>query len=440
MQLYGGDLDGITEHLDHVAAVGADVLYTTPVFPGESNHRYNATTFTEVDELLGGSEAYARLSAAVHERGWRILGDLTTNHTGDTHEWFLSAVDDAARPAPLVLLLRRRRHLRRLDGPRHAAQDQPRQPRRPPRDGRRTRLRGRSLAPTALRRRRVAHRRRQHDRPARRHRRGPRGRPHRAGHGGRAARRPVGHRRAQPRRDRRRRRRRLARHDELLGLLVAGVVVAARSRVAGTPVRPTGAGPASRGRRGRRDLPGLAGCARLARHRVELEHPRLPRLRPHPHPRGRGRRRPPRRRRPAVHDARRPDDLRRGRDRARGRQRRGRPPPDAVAPPRGVGRADAHDVRRPGAAAAGARGPAPWRAALGPRRRRHHRLPPRAPRPDRPRRRPPRCGQRVHAPRRGRPAPLRVRAGRRRPRPAGRTVSRSRRPTGSRLDVWEITD
>jgi alpha-glucosidase len=98
MQLYGGDLDGITEHLDHVAAVGADVLYTTPVFPGESNHRYNATTFTEVDELLGGSKAYARLSAAVHERGWRILGDLTTNHTGDTHEWFLCAVDDPRDP------------------------------------------------------------------------------------------------------------------------------------------------------------------------------------------------------------------------------------------------------------------------------------------------------------------------------------------------------
>ena len=34
MQLYGGDLDGITEHLDHVEQVGADVVYTTPVFPG----------------------------------------------------------------------------------------------------------------------------------------------------------------------------------------------------------------------------------------------------------------------------------------------------------------------------------------------------------------------------------------------------------------------
>jgi len=98
LQWFGGDLDGVTEHLDHVAEVGADVLYTTPVFPGESNHRYNATTFTEVDPLLGGDAAYERLAKAVHERGWRILGDLTTNHTGDTHDWFRAASADPGDP------------------------------------------------------------------------------------------------------------------------------------------------------------------------------------------------------------------------------------------------------------------------------------------------------------------------------------------------------
>jgi alpha-glucosidase len=94
LQLFGGDIDGIVDHLDHLAEVGADIVYTTPVFPGESNHRYNASTFDEVDPLLGGDEAYQRLSSAVHERGWRILGDLTTNHTGDTHEWFRTAASD----------------------------------------------------------------------------------------------------------------------------------------------------------------------------------------------------------------------------------------------------------------------------------------------------------------------------------------------------------
>ncbi|KRF19100.1 alpha-glycosidase [Nocardioides sp. Soil797] len=98
LQFFGGDLDGITEHLDHIAEVGADILYTTPVFPGESNHRYNASTFDRVDPLLGGDEAYQRLATAVHQRGWRILGDLTANHTGDTHEWFTSATGDEQDP------------------------------------------------------------------------------------------------------------------------------------------------------------------------------------------------------------------------------------------------------------------------------------------------------------------------------------------------------
>lgn len=96
LHFYGGDLDGLTEHLDHVAAVGADVLYTTPLFPGESNHRYNASTFDRIDPLLGGDEAMVRLVRAVHDRGWRMLGDLTSNHTGDTHEWFRTALADPA--------------------------------------------------------------------------------------------------------------------------------------------------------------------------------------------------------------------------------------------------------------------------------------------------------------------------------------------------------
>ena len=97
-QFFGGDLDGIIEHLDHVARVGANTIYLTPFFPAASNHRYNASSFDEVDPLLGGNEALGRLAQAVHGRGWRLLGDLTTNHSGDTHEWFRTALSDPAAP------------------------------------------------------------------------------------------------------------------------------------------------------------------------------------------------------------------------------------------------------------------------------------------------------------------------------------------------------
>ena len=97
-QLYGGDLDGITAHLDHIASTGANTVYLTPVFPARSNHRYDASTFDNVDPQLGGDAALARLSDALHARRMRLLGDLTTNHCGDAHEWFQTAVADATTP------------------------------------------------------------------------------------------------------------------------------------------------------------------------------------------------------------------------------------------------------------------------------------------------------------------------------------------------------
>lgn len=90
-QLYGGDLDGIVERLDHLALLGVTVLYLTPFFPSRSNHRYDATSFDRVDPVLGGDEALVRLVAAAHERGLRVIGDLTTNHCGVGHEWFRAA-------------------------------------------------------------------------------------------------------------------------------------------------------------------------------------------------------------------------------------------------------------------------------------------------------------------------------------------------------------
>ena len=71
-QLYGGDLDGIVEHLDHLARLHADVLYLTPVFPAGSTHRYDAARFDQVDPLLGGDAALQRLTAAARRSGGLI--------------------------------------------------------------------------------------------------------------------------------------------------------------------------------------------------------------------------------------------------------------------------------------------------------------------------------------------------------------------------------
>ena len=97
-QFYGGDLDGVREHLDHLEALGINLLYLTPFFPARSNHRYDASTFDHVDPLLGDDDALVRLVEAAHARGIRVIGDLTSNHSGDAHEWFRAAQADPDSP------------------------------------------------------------------------------------------------------------------------------------------------------------------------------------------------------------------------------------------------------------------------------------------------------------------------------------------------------
>ncbi|MFL5961556.1 MAG: glycoside hydrolase family 13 protein [Gaiellaceae bacterium] len=91
-ELFGGDLYGVEQRLDHIEFVGANVIYLTPFFPAGSTHRYDATTFAHVDPQLGGGDALRSLAAAAHTRGLRVVGDITPNHTGDKHEWFQAAL------------------------------------------------------------------------------------------------------------------------------------------------------------------------------------------------------------------------------------------------------------------------------------------------------------------------------------------------------------
>jgi alpha-glucosidase len=95
-EVFGGDLAGIEQRLDYLDELGVSLLYLTPFFPAGSSHRYDATTFAHVDPLLGGDEALDSLVRAAHDRGIRILGDLTLNHTGSGHEWFVAAREDPA--------------------------------------------------------------------------------------------------------------------------------------------------------------------------------------------------------------------------------------------------------------------------------------------------------------------------------------------------------
>jgi alpha-glucosidase len=50
-----------------------------------------------VDPLLGGDDALTRLVDDAHAKGMRVIGDITLNHCGRQHEWFVAAQDEDAR-------------------------------------------------------------------------------------------------------------------------------------------------------------------------------------------------------------------------------------------------------------------------------------------------------------------------------------------------------
>jgi alpha-glucosidase len=93
-QSYGGTLWGIAEKLDHIQGLGADAIYLTPFFPARSNHRYDAADFSHVDPLLGGDAALRELTAQADRRRLRVIGDITLNHSGNRHPWFLQGQAD----------------------------------------------------------------------------------------------------------------------------------------------------------------------------------------------------------------------------------------------------------------------------------------------------------------------------------------------------------
>ena len=97
-EVYGGDLKGIEEHLDYLQDLGINTIYLTPFFAGNSVHRYDGVDFDNVDPLLGGNEALAALTAEIHKRGMRVIGDITTNHTGAKHNWMAKAIADPNSP------------------------------------------------------------------------------------------------------------------------------------------------------------------------------------------------------------------------------------------------------------------------------------------------------------------------------------------------------
>jgi len=88
---HGGDLQGMTDHLDYVAAMGYTQVWPTPLVendqPAYSYHGYAATDHYKVDARYGSNEDYVRFVAKAREKGIGVIQDVVLSHIGSSHWW-----------------------------------------------------------------------------------------------------------------------------------------------------------------------------------------------------------------------------------------------------------------------------------------------------------------------------------------------------------------
>jgi oligo-1,6-glucosidase len=94
-----GDLRGIIDHLDHLAGLGVDVIWLSPIYPSpQDDNGYDISDYQGIDPLFGDLDTFDDLLRGVHERGMKLIMDLVVNHSSDEHPWFLQSRADKTDP------------------------------------------------------------------------------------------------------------------------------------------------------------------------------------------------------------------------------------------------------------------------------------------------------------------------------------------------------
>ncbi|MBC7904030.1 MAG: glycoside hydrolase family 13 protein [Gemmatimonadaceae bacterium] len=86
---HGGDLKGISNHLDYLQQLGVTTLWLNPVIINDmkerTEHGYAFTNHYKIDPRIGGDTAYHQLITDIHNRGMKIIQDAVYNHVGIEH-------------------------------------------------------------------------------------------------------------------------------------------------------------------------------------------------------------------------------------------------------------------------------------------------------------------------------------------------------------------
>ena len=89
---HGGDIKGISDHLDYIEQLGVTAIWVNPVLEndmqGGAYHGYATTDYYRIDPRFGSNEEWQQLVADCHKRGIKVVMDMIFNHCGSDHPWF----------------------------------------------------------------------------------------------------------------------------------------------------------------------------------------------------------------------------------------------------------------------------------------------------------------------------------------------------------------
>lgn len=89
---HGGDLQGMIDHLDYIADLGATAIWSTPLLldneDGASYHGYSCSDYYHIDPRYGTNELYRTYVEECHKRGLKVIMDIVPNHSSTSHWWY----------------------------------------------------------------------------------------------------------------------------------------------------------------------------------------------------------------------------------------------------------------------------------------------------------------------------------------------------------------
>ncbi|MED1471272.1 alpha-glycosidase [Bacillus salipaludis] len=82
VNIFGGDLDGVIQHVNYLKELGISGIYFTPIFKAYSNHKYDTIDYMEIDPQFGTKETFRELIEVCHQNGIKVMLDAVFNHSG----------------------------------------------------------------------------------------------------------------------------------------------------------------------------------------------------------------------------------------------------------------------------------------------------------------------------------------------------------------------